>query len=311
MQMPIEDVSTNETRGPIEPWAQVLETVLACRKCGASVTVAPVPKCTSCDWTGVISGGIVDYVDEGSLGPSHHAELEAQRNAVEEYYENESRLCCHWDRMSADDLPARLGWPTGVVLDLGCGTGTAGGAVRRAGATVVGADLSLPCLEVAKRRMDAVVRTDASRLPFVDECFDGLVSRGALHHLAEPEAALIEMRRVLKPGAPVLFLDPREFAWLEPIKDALRTSDDSFTHDHHAYDPSEYRALIETAFDVEDSYSEHPFGVLMAAGLDLLPIPAMVPTRAVARGLLRLDSALNKTPLRRVGHLLVVSGRKR
>ena len=189
-----------------EHWASTLEGVLECPACGAgSLTVAPLPTCGGCGWTGKRSEGVVDFVDESSLSESHAAELEAQRNAVDEYYENESRICCHWDRISADDLPARLGWPTGTVLDLGCGTGTAGGALRRAGASVVGADLSVPCLQVAQRRLDAVVRTDASRLPFRDQCFDALVSRGALHHLANAETALVEMRRVLKPGAPVLF----------------------------------------------------------------------------------------------------------
>lgn len=255
--------------------------------------------------------GIPDFVEEAVLSDAHHAEMRAQGHAVDAYYENEAKLCCHWDRISAQDLPPRLDWPNGVVLDLGCGTGSAGGAIRRAGAQVVGADLSVPCLLAARRRLDAVVRCDAASLPFKDGSFDGVVARGALHHLHDARGALAEAARVLRPGAPALFLDPREFAWLEPIKDALRRSDDAFSEDHHAYTIQEYRDLVAEHFVVEDVYTEHPFGVLMAAGLDLLPLPAALPRRLVASGLYRLDSALNRTPVSRFGHLLVVSARRR
>jgi len=254
--------------------------------------------------------GVYDYVDETSLSEGHHIEMSAQGHAVEEYYENEEKLCCHWDRISADDLPPRMSHPKGIVLDLGCGTGTAGGAIRRAGAQVVGADLSLACLLAARRRLDAVVRTDAAALPFKDNSFDGLVMRGALHHLHAPEIALKEAARVLKPGAPALFLDPREFAWLEPIKDRLRHDDDSFSDDHHAYSPEEYQALIAKSFVVEECFTEHPLGILLAAGLDLLPLPKMLPKRLVARGLFEIDHRLNRTPLARMGHLLVVRARR-
>ena len=254
--------------------------------------------------------GVYDYVDESTLSEGHHVEMNAQGHAVDEYYENEEKLCCHWDRISADDLPARMAHPSGVVLDLGCGTGTAGGAIRRAGAKVVGADLSLPCLLAARRRLDAVVRTDAANLPFKDNSFDGLVARVALHHLHDPEAALKEAARVLKPGAPALFLDPREFAWLEPIKDRLRHEDDSFSDDHHAYSPEEYQALIGKSFVVEECFTEHPLGILFAAGLDLLPLPKMLPKRLVARGLFEIDHRLNQTPLAQMGHLLVVRARR-
>lgn len=257
------------------------------------------------------SEGIYDYVEESTLTDDHFVEMDAQGHAVDDYYENEDKICCHWDRISAFDLAARMDYPSGVVLDLGCGTGSAGGAIRKAGAKVIGADLSVACLVAAKRRLDDVVRADAATLPFKDGVFDGLVSRGALHHLHDPETALKEAARVLKPGAPVLFLDPREFAWLEPIKDRLRQDDHSFSDDHHAYSIAEYEALIAREFVVEETFTEHPLGVLLAAGLDLLPLPAMLPKRWLALGLYQMDTRLNQTMLSRLGHLLVVRARRR
>ena len=302
----------SDSLAPSAPWSQLLESVLACPECGSrSVSVGEVPSCAACGWMGARLDGVVDFVTEGKLNAAHRSEMLAQRNAVDSYYENERRLCCHWDRLSADQLPERLDWPSGIVLDLGCGTGTAGGGLRRAGARVVGADLSAACLTVAQRRLDAVVRADAAKLPFADGIFDALVARGALHHLVEPEAALTEASRVLKPGAPAIFLDPREFAWLEPIKDAIRHGDSSFTEEHRAYGVNEYRDLISRYFEVDQSYAEHPFGVLLAAGLDVVSLPKWVPSRLLAKGLLGLDGVLNRSPLRRAGHLLVVRGRRR
>lgn len=45
-----------------------------------------------------------------------------------------------------------------------------------------------------------VRRGDACRMPFVDDSFDMVYSRAVLHHLDDPGAALMEMRRVLRPG---------------------------------------------------------------------------------------------------------------
>jgi len=284
--------SNASAAAPSAPWQSLLDHLVS----------SPPPR---------RSEGIYDYVEEAALSDEHFVEMNAQGHAVDQYYENEDKICCHWDRISACDLPSRMDHPTGVVLDLGCGTGSAGGAIRKAGAKVVGADLSVPCLLAAQRRLDAVVRTDAALLPFKDGAFDGLVSRGALHHLHDPEQALQEAARVLKPGSPALFLDPREFAWLEPIKDRLRQDDHSFSDDHHAYSIAEYEALVAREFIVEETFTEHPFGVLLAAGLDLLPLPAMLPKRWVALGLYQMDTRLNKTLLSRLGHLLVVRARRR
>lgn len=252
-----------------------------------------------------------DAVDDRTLSESHHAEVAAQTAAVDAYYENEDRLTCHWDRISANELPRLLGWELGTVLDLGCGTGSAGAGLKHAGATVVGADLSMPCLTVAQRRLDAVIRADAARLPFRDGAFDAIVSRGALHHMAEPHRVLSEAHRVLRPGGRAVFMDPREYRWLEPIKHALRRDDEAFTHDHHAFGPEDYRSLVGQHFEVERLYTCHPVGILIAHGLDLLPLPRALPRRLMAEALLALDDRLNATPLGRLGHLLVVVGRRR
>ena len=289
--------------------SRVLTSRLICPECGSKNIDYRPPSCRDCGWSGRADDDILDFVDETQLTTDHHAEVAAQTAAVDSYYENEGKITCHWDRLSAADLPAMIG-TTGTVLDLGCGTGSAGESLKAAGATVIGADLSLPCLAVARQRLDAVVRVDAVRLPFEDGAFDAVVARGALHHMADPEAAVSEAHRVLRPGGRAVFLDPREHAWLEPIKVVLRADDDSFSDDHRAYTPKEYRELIESQFPQVSMHTVHPIGILIAHGLDLLPIPKSIPRRPLARVLLGLDRQLDRTRLRRGGHLLIAVARK-
>ena len=296
---------------PTAPWPGVLDRIVACPKCGsATLALSPEPHCTACDFRSHSEDGIPALLVEDRLHDGHHAEVQAQTAAVQDYYENEDKLTCHWDRISADELPALLGWPSGVGLDLGCGTGTAGGSLKKAGMSVVGVDLSRPCLAAAARRVDAVVQVDAAHLPFADKSFDAVVSRGCLHHLDDAPAALAETARVMKPGARAVFMDPREYSWLEPIKHRLRHADEAFTDDHHAYTPKQYAELIGAHFEIERQICWHPFGILVAHSLDLVPLPTALPRRGLAQGLLSLDRALNHTPLRKVGHLLGVVAKK-
>jgi SAM-dependent methyltransferase len=48
---------------------------------------------------------------------------------------------------------------------------------------------------------------DAEFLPFADEEFDGVVTRLAIHHFAEPQRALDEMFRVLQRGGSAVVVD--------------------------------------------------------------------------------------------------------
>jgi ubiquinone/menaquinone biosynthesis C-methylase UbiE len=289
-----------------------LEGLLRCKKCHAApLTIWPELRCAQCGTSVTVNNGIPDFVPEEALDERLRQELEAQKNAVEKYYENEEKLACQWDRITADELPPKLGWPTGRVLDLGCGTGTAGAAFRRSGAKVIGVDLSLACLSAAEKRLDGVVRCDALDLPFADGTFDAVVSRGALHHFPDPKGSLKEMYRVMKPGARALLADPREFAWLEPIKHAVRRHDDSFTDDHHAYSVKEYVDLFREDFEIEEVVTLYPFGILLAVGLDLFPLPKILPKRLFAESLVKLDRRLNQTPLKAAGHLLAVVVRRR
>lgn len=91
-------------------------------------------------------------------------------------------------------------------LDLGCGTGDLASAAASRGRRVVGVDIALRWLVVARRRpgvdVDGVrlVCACAEALPFPDARFGGVLSLGLLAHAAEPSAVAREARRVLVPG---------------------------------------------------------------------------------------------------------------
>ncbi|MDT8700364.1 class I SAM-dependent methyltransferase [Kluyvera ascorbata] len=107
----------------------------------------------------------------------------------------------------ADDAQARL-------LDVGCGAGHASFTASPLVAEVTAYDLSEGMLEVVeqeaqKRGMSNIscAQGPAEILPFADNSFDIVISRYSAHHWHDIQAALMEIRRVLKPGGRFILMD--------------------------------------------------------------------------------------------------------
>jgi len=88
------------------------------------------------------------------------------------------------------------------VLDACCGTGDLAIEAYRTGAHVVGLDFSEAMLERARSKEPAIewVRGDVLALPFDDESFDAVTVGFGVRNVADLEAGLRELRRVLRPG---------------------------------------------------------------------------------------------------------------
>jgi SAM-dependent methyltransferase len=90
------------------------------------------------------------------------------------------------------------------LLDVGCGPGTITSdfAQRLAPGVVVGMDASEEVIAESRRDHPAVSFTtgDVYRMDFPDASFDIVHGHQLLQHLADPVAALKEMRRVTAPG---------------------------------------------------------------------------------------------------------------
>jgi len=93
-----------------------------------------------------------------------------------------------------------------TVLDLCCGTGD---FAQRFTGSVVGVDFSSEMLRVAAARATRArwVLADALRLPFPDDSFDVVSIGYGLRNLADLNAGLCEIHRVLRPGGTLLSLD--------------------------------------------------------------------------------------------------------
>jgi len=118
-----------------------------------------------------------------------------------------------WRRQVASAVGAGAGER---VLDLAAGTGTSSATFTARGADCVACDFSLGMLRVGARRL----RTDGSRpaslrfvagdalaLPFRAGAFDAVTISFGLRNVADPAAALAEMRRVTRPGGRLLICE--------------------------------------------------------------------------------------------------------
>ncbi len=102
----------------------------------------------------------------------------------------------------------------GHLLDVACGPGVVTAALAPGAASVVAFDATEEMLEKARSRCNKAglanvmfKRGDAENLPFPDAQFDGVVTRLAVHHFADPQRAIGEMFRVLRRGGTAVVVD--------------------------------------------------------------------------------------------------------
>lgn len=103
---------------------------------------------------------------------------------------------------------------TATILDLACGTGELARLLLKEQPTqqIVGIDISEKMLAIAREKLQnypnvSFAVASASALPFANNSFDVIVSANAFHYFEDPDAALKEMKRVLKPKGQVIILD--------------------------------------------------------------------------------------------------------
>ena len=109
----------------------------------------------------------------------------------------------------------------GTMLDVGCGEGRHSiGALLETSANVIGLDLSIRDLEIAKSRLNDFNLSDISTfctfgvgnindIPLESDSLDAVMCSEVLEHVDSPEESIQELVRVLKPGGVMALSVPR------------------------------------------------------------------------------------------------------
>lgn len=166
---------------------------------------------------------------------------------------------------------------SGRILVVGCGDGReAGHLARLLGSETIGIDIGAE-FEFAHREAAParLMQMDAQSLDFPEDSFDVIYSFHVLEHLPDPERALREMRRVLRPGGMFLVGTPnknRAIGYIgsaAPIRDRLRWNINDWSARllgrwsnakgaHAGFTAGELIAMCRSAFgdgrDVSDDY---------------------------------------------------------
>ena len=107
---------------------------------------------------------------------------------------------------------------THLILDIGCGDGTAAATAAPhlpPGHRIVGVDWSQDALRRARTRLPYTIRAELTDggLPFRTESAEAVLFSEVVEHLVDPDSALDEIRRVLRPGGHLLLSTPNLAAW--------------------------------------------------------------------------------------------------
>lgn len=118
----------------------------------------------------------------------------------------------HWWYRERRYLLDRLiaGMPPGRALDVGAAGGGNTRVLQARGWQVAALEYGRDGAELAKARGLSVLRADATAIPAADESLDLVVAFDVLEHIVDHDAAVSEVRRVLRPGGTFLVAVPTD-----------------------------------------------------------------------------------------------------
>lgn len=172
-----------------------------------------------------------------------------------------------WERKLRSAGLKKLGASAGeTILDVGIGTGHETLALARSVGEfgrVVGIDISQGMLRVARSRIDKegladrvdLLQSDAVRLPFKADAFDGLFMSLTLELFDTPEIPLLlkECRLALRPGGRISVVSLSKSGGRSLTRDLYERSHDRFPNIIDCRPIFVQRALEEAGFEILDA----------------------------------------------------------
>jgi SAM-dependent methyltransferase len=185
-----------------------------------------------------------------------------------------------------------------VAVDLGTGGGRLLGPLRQRASRVIGVDQSPRMLVTAERQAAGEGWTDVElrlgtleHLPLADGEADAAVAHQVLHHLARPEAAVVEAHRVLRAGGRLLLAD-----YLAHEREGMR---EEYADLWLGFEPVEVARWLEAAGFIEVAVATFPgddarLGMFVATGRRGPGGPALAQREPTGR----LRRSPRKSPMR-------------
>lgn len=195
------------------------------------------------------------------------------------------------------------------ILEVGCGSGYYTRELVARRAKVTATEYAPSALAQARRNVGEVADfrlEDAQSLSFAGASFDKVLLSEVIEHVPEPERAIAEATRVLRPGGLLVVSTPSRFSPLNlayGVKRRVRRY--AFNEHLHEFTPGSFRRLLERHLDVES----------VEFANFVLPYPAdelYLRLGSPGLGLLeRLERGLARAPLlRRFGWTMIARARK-
>jgi SAM-dependent methyltransferase len=108
---------------------------------------------------------------------------------------------------------------SGIILEIGCGPGQMLAAAATRGCEVVGVDVSMEWLVIARHLVERhggkpkLAAGFAERLPLADDSVAAIVSLDVIEHVGDQDAYVSELGRVLRPGGFFALSTPNRFSF--------------------------------------------------------------------------------------------------
>jgi SAM-dependent methyltransferase len=244
----------------------------------------------------------------------HQREIELHRTLSDQYdirhgFDFTLMYHRHWNHTLLTLAEGR----NGLVIDCGCGSGILLDDLAQRFEGAAGIDISaamLAHIAPTTRQQAHIAVASMEALPFAANSFDLVFCRGSLHHAADLNRALANLRSILKPGGLLILSEPCADSWLLRLpRWYWRTFSSRFDDDHHALSSAGLAAQLAGHDLMVTRQRRFGFVAFPLCGLaDILPIMRYLPfRRALTRWLIRLDEICARIPLvnRQAWHIMM------